>query len=289
MRTDYSIWAFEFTHSSMPHDFFGGTVKNSDKGPARVPMIYSALLGGAEGEVPKPVVIDTGMKGDWSPSGNVYENCEPPPTILAKVGLDPRDVETVILTHLHFDHMGDLEAFPKAKFFVQQAEYDGWKRVFQLPDDVLRPTAQGWPLSSIHPPDFDVLDGLIEAGRVNFIDGDEEVAPGIVCHLARDSHTFGSQWVEVRTKSGPYVIAGDCVYWYENLENMWPPAYVQGNCWNLLAAYREISQVLGGDVRHLVPGHDPLVFERHPSWVAGLNKLAEINLAAGAVSKNPGS
>ncbi len=44
---------------------------------------------------------------------------------------------------------------------------------------------------------------------------------------------------------------------------------------------------LNGDIQRLVPGHDPLIFERHPSWITGLNKLAEINLAAGAASKSP--
>jgi glyoxylase-like metal-dependent hydrolase (beta-lactamase superfamily II) len=273
----------------MPRDFFGGTVKNSDKGQAEVPMILTVLEGGRVGEAPRPVVIDTGMKGHWSPSGNVYENCESPETLLAKVGLDPNEVETVILTHLHFDHIGNLDAFPNATFFVQQSEYDGWKGVLQWPDEDLGPEEPGWPLSSIYPPDFDVLDGLVEAGRVTFIDGAAEVAPGIHCHLARDSHTFGCQWVEVRGSSGPHVIAGDCVYWYENLENMWPPAYVQGNCWNLLAAYREIKEMLDGDTQRLVPGHDPLLFERHPSWVAGLNRLAEINLADGAASMKPSS
>ena len=171
---------------------------------------------------------------------------------------------------------------------MQRCEYDGWMRILQWPDEDLGVNQRSWPLSSIYPPDFEVLDELIGAGRVSLIDGDTEVAPGIHCHLARDSHTFGSQWVELRCQSGPHVIAGDCVYWYENLENMWPPAYVQGNCWNLLAAYREINQLLGGDTQRLVPGHDPLVFERHPSWVAGLNPLAEINLAEGTASKNPG-
>ncbi len=286
MPTDYSIWAFAYTRSSMPRDFFGGTLINSNRGIVRNPMVYSVILGGETGGVARPIVIDTGMKGDFSPSGKGYENIEDPATVLAKVGLAPEDIETVILTHLHFDHAGNLDRFPNAIFLVQQSEYDGWKRVFDLPGALGSDTGS-WPLSSINPNDFVVLDRLIAMGRVRFLDGDEEVAPGVICHIAPETHTFGSQWVEVRTHDGPYVVAGDCVYWYENVERMWPPGYVQGNTWNLIDVYRDIRAVLAERIDRIVPGHDPELFERHPSWIAGHNPVAELVLAAGETSRRP--
>lgn len=287
VSTDYSIWAFAYTRSNMPRDFFGGTLINSNQGTIRNPMVYTLILGGRQGEAAKPIVIDTGMKGGFSPSGKTYDNVEHPDAILGKVGLSPEDVETVILTHLHFDHIGNIDRFPNATFHVQRAEYDGWKAVFALPG-ALGSDTRSWPLSSINPGDFEILDRLIADGRVAFHDGDAEIAPGVVAHLARDTHTFGSQWIEVRTRDGPYVIAGDCVYWYVNIERMWPPAYVQGNTWNLIATYREIRALLGDDVNRVVPGHDPELFERHPSWTVGHNPLAEVHLAAGEPSRRPG-
>lgn len=284
MACDYSIWAFQYTRSNMPRDFFGGTLLESNQGMVRNPMVYSALHGGAVGERPRLIVVDTGMKGGWSPSGKRYEGVEHPETVLAKVGFAPEDAEIVVLTHLHFDHAGNLDRFPNARFYVQRAEYQGWKRAFALPDGLGSDT-KGWPLSSINPADFDVLEALIADGRVSFLDGDAEVAPGVMARLARDSHTFGSQWIEVETRSGPYVIAGDCVYWYSNIERMWPPAYVQGNTWNLIDAYRRIRAAVGDDLARVVPGHDPALFDRHPSWTEGLNPVAEIHLAAGAPSR----
>ena len=190
----------------------------------------------------------------------------------------------MILTHLHFDHAGNLDRFPNATFHVQRAEYDGWKRVFEMPDGLGSDNAR-WPLSSINPADFEILDALIADGRVAFLDGDTEIAPGVICRLARDTHTFGSQWVEIETSDGPYVVAGDCVYWYANVERMWPPAYVQGNTWNLIETYRRLRTLLADDIDRIVPGHDPELFERHPSWVAGHHPVAEIHLAAGETTR----
>ncbi len=288
MASDYSIWAFQYARSNMPRDFFGGTLVESNAGTVRNPMVYCAILGGATGAAATPIVIDTGMKGDFSPSGKGYDGIEHPETILAKIGLAPGDIETVILTHLHFDHAGNLDRFPNATFHVQRAEYDGWKRVFELPG-ALGGDNRAWPLSSINKADFEILDGLIADGRVAFLDGDGEIAPGVTCRLARDSHTFGSQWVEIATPDGPYVVAGDCVYWYVNIERMWPPAYVQGNTWNLIETYRRLRALLNDEVARIVPGHDPELFERHPSWMAGYNPVAEIHLAAGHASRRPGA
>jgi phospholipid transport system substrate-binding protein len=132
MDTDYSIWAFCYAHSTMPHDFFGGVLLNSNRGTLQIPMVYSAILGGPEGEAPRPIVIDTGMTGAWSPSGNSYPDHETPAQVLAKVGLDPAAIETVLLTHLHFDHIGNLDAFPAATFYVQRREYENWHRVVAM-------------------------------------------------------------------------------------------------------------------------------------------------------------
>jgi glyoxylase-like metal-dependent hydrolase (beta-lactamase superfamily II) len=286
MATDYSIWGLAYTRSNMPRDFFGGTLINSNQGQVRNPMVFSALLGGRTGERPRPIVVDTGMKGSWSPSGKGYENVESPATVLAKVGIDAGAVETVILTHLHFDHAGNLDAFPNAVFHVQRAEFEGWRRVFAW-EGPLGTDSRMWPLSSMSRADFDYFERLIGEGRVRFVDGDQEIAPGVNVRLARDSHTFGSQWVEVETGSGPHVVAGDCVYWYVNVERMWPPGYLQGNAWNLIETYREIRRLLKDEVNRIVPGHDPELFERHPSWIAGHNPVAEVHLAAGERSRRP--
>lgn len=286
MTTDYSVWAFAYARSEMPLDFFGGTLRHSNKGLIRNPMIVSAVRGGGIGGKQQTIVFDTGVRDGNSPRGKTYAGFEYPDVAIAKAGLRAEEVETVVLTHLHFDHAGNMARFPNAKFYVQRAEYDGWKKVFTMPG-ALGSDVHGWPLSSINPVDFAEIDALIAAGRVVFLDGDAEIAPGVILHLARDTHTFGSQWAEVQTPDGPFVVAGDCVYWYDNIEQMWPPAYVQGNPWNLIETYQRLRALLEGRLERIIPGHDPVVFERHPTWTAGLNEVAELRVARGEESRRP--
>ena len=85
MTADWSIWAFRYAKSYMPKDFFGGTLINSNQGMIRNPMVYSLLRGGEPG-AERPILIDTGMKGGRSPSGNAYDDVavgalRPPDTV----------------------------------------------------------------------------------------------------------------------------------------------------------------------------------------------------------------
>jgi hypothetical protein len=77
------------------------------------------------------------------------------------------------------------------------------------------------------------------------------------------------------------------VYWYANLEKMWPPGYIQGNPWNVMQVFEKMSGIVGDKLPRVVPGHDMEVFKRNVSWTAGLNPVAELHLAAGEKSRRP--
>jgi len=284
MNTDYSIWTFAFARGEMACDFFGGCPIWSNKGTVRNPMTYTIIRGGSLGEKTRTIAIDTGFLDAESMSGKGFVNIEMPEEVLSKIGLKTTDVDTIILTHMHFDHMGNIAAFPKANIFVQLEEYLGWMKVLELPDD-LKTGEKPWIFSSFHPEDLIPFKKAMKEGRVHFLDGTKEIIPGVICHLAKDTHSFGSQWVEVQTATGPYVIAGDCVYWYDNIEQMWPPGYDQGNSWNIIRAYREIRENLDGDIGRVIPAHEPKLFELNRSWLSGKNDVAEVHLAAGETSK----
>ena len=284
---DHSIWCFCYAKGRIPADFMGGCPICSNQGLVENPMLYSLILSAPAASRRRLLVVDTGFKKARSMTGASFEQVEMPDTILRKVGYRPEDVDTVILTHLHFDHAGNFDAFPNAQVYVQRVEYERWKEVIgRLPDR--EAGKQNWMLSSLDLEIFERFDRAVADGRVSFLEGDKELAPGITCRLAADTHTFGSQWVEVATQAGPHVIAGDCVYWYANIERMWPPGYLQGNPWNLLKTYDRLRGLVGANhLERIVPGHDMEVFRRNRSWTAGLNPVAEIHLAAGEATRLP--
>jgi len=283
---DFSIWSFCYAKGQVPRDFIEGAPVGSNQGLLQIPMVYSVVapaapLGGA-------FLVDTGFATGQSMTGRRFADFETPAETLSKVGLEPKDVKTILLTHLHFDHAGNIAAFKDANILLQRSEYEGWKRALKLLSD--QPADKSnWILSSMNLDDIVRVDRAIADGRVTLVEGMHEVCPGITLRLAADTHTFGSQWIEVTTPDGPYAVAGDAIASYANVERMWPPGYHQGNCWNLLDTYREIQSLVGqGQWPRIVPGHDMELFRRVPSWIAGRNPVAEVHLAAGQRTYHPG-
>jgi glyoxylase-like metal-dependent hydrolase (beta-lactamase superfamily II) len=289
MAADHSIWSFCFARGKLPADFCGGCPVCSNQGLVEVSMHYTLVATGPAADRRRLILVDTGLAGGLSMTGRPFANLETPAQTLAKAGFRPEDVDTVVLTHLHHDHAGNIAAFPNARFVCQRREYDGWKEaIAAIPDT--SPGKALWELSSMDLDEFARFERAAADGRVDFVDGDAEIAAGISCHLAADSHTFGSQWVEVETPAGPHVVAGDCVYWYANIERLWPSGYLQGNAWNLMKTYGHIRALVGEDrLARVVPGHDMDIYQRHPSWTAGLHPVAEIHLAAGEPSRVGGA
>jgi N-acyl homoserine lactone hydrolase len=289
MASDYSIWVLCYARTIVSGDFMGGSPIASNSGTFEIPMLYTLLVSAPGTRDRRVIAIDTGFGESGFASAEeklsgLFTDIEWPATVLGKVGFRPEEVDTVILTHMHADHAGNIVSFPNAKVFVQREEYAGWTSLRR--GELIKTTSPGsWALSSINWENFYRFDEAIAAGRVTLLDGDREVAPGITCRLASQSHTFGSQWVEIATSSGPHIVAGDCVYWYANLEKMWPPGYIQGNPWNVMKVFENIAAIVGGKLPRVVPGHDMEVFKRNVHWTVGLNPVAELHLAPGENSR----
>jgi glyoxylase-like metal-dependent hydrolase (beta-lactamase superfamily II) len=244
-----------------------------------VPMIVTLLKSG-QGEL---VLVDTGFAAGESMTGRRFDDFVRSDELLRRFGTDPADIRKLVLTHMHFDHAGNLDAFPNARIYLQRYEYDSWKQAIAefggLPQ-----SKEHWAFSSLNIPDFDALERAMAQGRVEFLEGDAQVAPGLTCRLAKDTHTFGSQWLEVQTRNGAYAVAGDCCYTFQNVERMWPPGYTQGNAFNMVREFRKMKAVAGDDLKRLVPGHDIELFTRYPSGKRDGTTFAEVALADGHAS-----
>ncbi|MEJ8569963.1 N-acyl homoserine lactonase family protein [Microbaculum marinum] len=223
------------------------------------------------------------------------ENWHSPREVLAECGVTPEDVDTVFISHAHFDHFGCVEDFPNATFYIQRSEIENWVWAMSLPDRMR------WMMIAVDP--GDILRGvnLAKEKRLRVIDGSvENVLPGIDLHVARDSHTFGSMWVTVRNdnetdSSDTWVLAGDLVYQFDNLEGdgfavdvetMYTPVGLAvGSQMNLVLATEEMMKQTGYEARRVIPIHEERLADTFPCRITD-NKLriSEICLADGATS-----
>jgi glyoxylase-like metal-dependent hydrolase (beta-lactamase superfamily II) len=153
----------------------------------RVPYSTSCLLVEADG---RHLLIETGNGDKYSPKERRLYAIEERTivTALAEVGVAPEVIDLVVLTHLHFDHAGGatrLEGgrlrptFPRARYVVQSRELEDATHVHER------------NRASYLARDFVPL---LEAGVLDQIDGEAEVAPGVRA-LPTPGHCPGHQSV----------------------------------------------------------------------------------------------
>jgi glyoxylase-like metal-dependent hydrolase (beta-lactamase superfamily II) len=152
-------------------------------------------------------VIDTGFTAEVAAArGRRHLRC--PAESLSLVGLDRKNAADVILTHMHYDHVGTFDRFPAAQFHLQEAE--------------LHYTTGHYMRHAFLARSFEVEDvvGIVRlnfARRVKLYNGPVELAPGITLHPV-GGHTPGMQFVRVHTSRGWVVLASDVTHYYENME-----------------------------------------------------------------------
>ena len=171
------------------------------------------------------------------------------------MGIDPRTVEDVIITHLHYDHAGNMDRFARARFHIQDAEVA---------------FATGRCMCDVHlrfPFDVEDIVTLVRhtfAGRVCFHDGDDEFLPGISLH-ALPGHSAAVQGVRVKTPRGPVLLASDASHYYANFLRR-APFVLTLDAPATLRSYTNIIKI-GGSVDRIIPGHDPKVRLLYPSYI----------------------
>jgi glyoxylase-like metal-dependent hydrolase (beta-lactamase superfamily II) len=199
----------------------------------------------------RTIVVDTGFD-QTEAAKRGRKVLRHPREALSMVGIDAATVTDVVVTHLHYDHAGTLDSFPAAQFHLQAAEM-----AYATGPCMCYPHLQK-PFTADH---ICQMIQRVYSGRVIFHDGDAEIAPGITVHKI-GGHSRGLQSVRVATASGPLVLASDAAHYYENFEHGRPFPIV-ADMEDVLKGYATLKR-LAGDVRRVVPGHDPLVCTYYP-------------------------
>jgi N-acyl homoserine lactone hydrolase len=120
---------------------------------------------------------------------------------LAAIGVSPADVHYVAISHIHPDHVGNLDAFPDATVIMQKKE---WDAAMALPQK---------PFSAAH--------------RTELLEGDKDLfGDGSLTALSTPGHTLGHQSLLIHLlKTGYVVLTGDAVHFQSNWENRRVPGF----------------------------------------------------------------
>lgn len=199
----------------------------------------------------KVVLVDTGFSHDSSiERGRPY--VIEPAVALSQLGFPAEAIQDVVVTHLHYDHAGNVGDYAHAKIWVQERELQ-----FVTSKCMCEPKLSHFFATD----DIALLLKRLYRGDVRLLSGNHTLHDGIELY-AVGGHTDGLQIVRVRTAGGWVVLASDAAHFYENMikKNPFPPVY---NMENMLDGYELIEKLADGPDK-IVPGHDPLVCERYP-------------------------
>jgi N-acyl homoserine lactone hydrolase len=232
---------------------FGGMKMAGLRSPLTMWLIEGAGLN---------IVVDTGCDlGRDSPAvaspvlreHTIWTRHRPEWTVeaqLSRFDLEPSDIDIVINTCCHFDHIGNNTKFTKATFIVQKLEF---------PFAIHPPP---WALYYYPEFAFNLLD---VRDRLELVDGDVRITDGVTVHLL-GGHSPGTQVVLLDTAVGRVCIPGDLVPFYQNIELNWP----MGAFFDVEGVTRAYAWMrMHADI--VVPHHDWGFFGRHPDGSVGLD------------------
>ena len=248
----YEVYAVRY--ATIPNFRVAGLIAGADTTRRMDIAMMVWLLKGSDA---RNVLVDAGFHRDdfvrrWHPTDYAT-----PSDAVSRLGVQADDVTDVIISHVHWDHLDGVDLFPKARVWIQREEFEHHLDSTGTVKD-----------RAIDAGDAKVLAEIARRGRLMLIDGDaKEILPGITVYTG-GKHTYASQYASVRSGAGTVVVASDNAYLYENLVKHVPIAQTLDSISNLAAQRRMLS--IASDARLIVPGHDPMVFERFPSPGKGI-------------------
>jgi glyoxylase-like metal-dependent hydrolase (beta-lactamase superfamily II) len=226
------------SHDFMPIDYFVWVITNNER----------------------TIMVDTGFSKETAElRGRNFLRC--PAESLKLINVNPDRLTDIVITHLHYDHAGNPDLFPHARYHIQDREmsyatgrcmcHASMRHAFAV-DDVTSMVQK------------------VYAGRVQFHDGTSQLAPGIMLHHV-GGHTSGLQVLRVNTNRGQVVVASDASHMYANMEQGRPFPIIY-NLGDMLEGHQTCYR-LASSSDHVIPGHDPLVLKKYPAPSAALEGI----------------
>jgi glyoxylase-like metal-dependent hydrolase (beta-lactamase superfamily II) len=218
------------------------------------------------------ILVDTGLHPSiatdgWENFGKLVSRFAKPrlkpgadlPAQLRARGVDPAEVGVVLLTHLHYDHASAISEFPKSTFVLSEAEWNAATTGHNPTLNGYRPAHYDYAFD-YRTVDFDRsgIDSYATFGRTFDLFGD-----GSVRLAFTPGHSAGHMSVIAHLKNRDFVIGGDAIYTYRQLEDgaPLPPRPVDAH--NFRRSLQELK-LFRREFPHAVitPGHDPSFYDQ---------------------------
>jgi glyoxylase-like metal-dependent hydrolase (beta-lactamase superfamily II) len=246
---EYSIQAIRY--ASSPDFPVSGLVMGAPKDEkVDIAMIIWLIRGGR-----RNILFDSGFhRESWLKDFPMNDFLRPDEAVKL-AGVRPEEITDIVISHAHWDHLGGIDLFPKATVWIQKEEFHYY-------------TGAAWQAGGqqggIDPEDVKELVRLNTEGQLRLVDGDNvEILPGIRAYTGA-RHTYASQYLRVEGRPS-FVLASDNCYLYRNLAEHKASATFSDadHAANIKNQARMIE--LAGSIDRVIPGHDPLQFQKYPS------------------------
>jgi glyoxylase-like metal-dependent hydrolase (beta-lactamase superfamily II) len=254
---NYSIQAIRY--ASAP-DNVANLVMGAPREKITIAMVVWLIRGGG-----RNILFDSGYHRDTFLKEFPSTEYIRPDEAVKLAGVQPGEITDVVISHAHWDHLGGIDLFPKAKIWIQKEEFRYY-------------TGEAWQPGGDHggidPADVQELVKLDTEGRVRLIGGDNaEIFPGIRAYTG-GHHTYASQYLGV-DGNPPFVLASDNVYLYRNLaEHCASATFTKADEAANIRNQARMIRLADGSPDRVIPGHDAAQFEKYPTSADG--RIAKI-------------
>lgn len=287
---NYSIWLLQYgycTTQPVSSLVFG----KHNQGTCTIPFTFMIIKGNGH-----LIAVDTGYYDEgYAHDLTVKFGVDKMISIddaMASIGILGKDVDTVILTHAHYDHAGGIKAFPNAHFVIQEKEFLDWMKVLAKPQQF------DFLSIAIDPNDIKQMIDLMTQNRLSFVKGEvKDFLPGIDLVPVFDSHTYGLQLVTITNTNSKnvkdtWVFTTDACYSFDNFGDRdfdgvyRPVGFGVGNLTEMVEALDTVMKLAGNRKDRMIIPHEEAMWENFPSKLGdnGMH-IAEICLAEGEPSR----